>query len=277
MTATRRLLNERYGRDTGPDDIAPAGETLAGLLSRRCIRRYTDAPVSEELLDVLLACAQSAPTKSNLQQYSIVVTAEHDRLMRLAEICPDTGHLRYCPVFLTFCADMRRMQRIAEFRGHEFSNNSMDGFLNAVVDAAMAMQCFVTAAEAAGLGCAPISDVRNRIEEFSEALALPNGVFPVAGLTLGWPAWDGRMNARLPAEVVVHHEEYDDRGLEAAIEAYDAQRHAAAPIAPANQRHTNRYGVSDSCTWSENAARQLSVAERPGFAEFLRNRGFELS
>lgn len=277
MTATRELINRRHGRDTGPDNLDPVPETVSGLLSRRCIRRYADRPVAPELLEVLLACAQSAPAKSNLQQYSIVVTAEPARLARLAELCPGTGHLRYCPVFVTFCADMRRMRRIAGFRGHAFRNDSMDGFLNAVVDAAMAMQCFVTAAEASGLGCAPISDVRNRIDAFSEALALPDGVFPVAGLTLGWPEAEGRVNARLPPGVVVHREVYDDAGLEAAVDAYDAERHEAMPIAPENQRHADKYGVAERCTWSENAARQLSIPERPGFSGFLRGRGFALS
>lgn len=277
MASTRELLDRRYGRGTGPDDLGPVPETVAAILSHRSIRRYAARPVPPGLLEVLLACAQSAPTKSNLQQYSIVVTQEPGRLETLAGLCPGTGHLRHCPVFLTFCADMRRMRRIAGFRGHRFEGNGMDGLLNAAVDAAMAMQCLVTAAGAAGLGCAPVSEVRDDIDAFSRALGLPDGVFPVAGLTLGWPAAEGRVNPRLPAEVVVHRETYDDARLRDAVDAYDARRHADAPIPPGSQRHPDRYGTSGRCTWSENAARQLSVAERAGLSGFLRGRGFLLS
>ena len=217
MANSADLIGGRYG--VAYDGTAPAElpETVTQLLSRRCIRRYTEEPVPEALLDTLLACAQSAPTKSNLQQYAIIVTTDHDQRMKLADLNPDTGHMQYCPVFLTFCADMRRAKRLTERHGYEFANNNMDTFLNATVDAALAMQCFITAAEAAGLGCAPISQVRNRMEEFCAALDIPEGVFPIAGLTLGWPAWEGRMNARLPQGAVIHREKYDDSGLDGVV------------------------------------------------------------
>ncbi|MGB0632031.1 MAG: nitroreductase family protein [Alphaproteobacteria bacterium] len=277
MNATKNLVDERYGNDTSQDVPPELPATVAELLARRCIRRYTEDPIPGDLLDTLLACAQSAPTKSNLQQYSIIVTTDHDMRMTLADLNPDTGHMKYCPVFLTFCADMRRAKRLTERHGYDFANNNMDTFLNATVDAALAMQCFITAAEAAGLGCAPISQVRNRMREFCDALKIPEGVFPIAGLTVGWPAWEGRMNARLPAGAVIHREKYDDSDLDGLVDAYDDRRHKTNPIAPENQRHADKYGTSERCTWSENVARQLSIAERPGFREFLLSNGFDLA
>ena len=276
MTELNNPVDIRYGDETGRDVSPEMPVTVTELLLRRCIRRYTDVPIPDELLDTLLACAQSAPTKSNLQQYSIIVTTDHDLRMKLADLNPDTGHMKYCPVFLTFCADMRRAKRLTKKHGYAFANNNMDTFLNATVDAALAMQCFITAAEAAGLGCAPISQVRNRMQDFCDALDIPEGVFPIAGLTLGWPDWEGRMNARLPMEAVIHREKYDDSDLESLVDAYDARRLESNPIAPDGQRHADKYGVSENCTWSENVARQLSVAERPGFKDFLLSNGFEL-
>jgi nitroreductase len=276
MATSEELVTGRYGTSIDGEISSDLPQTVAGLLSRRCIRRYTDAPIPDALLDTLLACAQSAPTKSNLQQYSIIVTTDRDQRMKLADLNPDTGHMQYCPVFLTFCADMRRAKRLTERHGYDYASNNMDTFLNATVDAALAMQCFITAAEAAGLGCAPISQVRNRMDAFCAALDIPDGVFPIAGLTLGWPAWEGRMNARLPQSVVVHREKYDDTNLEAVVDAYDARRHETNPIAPDGQRHADKYGVSENCTWSENVARQLSVAERDGFRDYLEKNGFDL-
>ena len=276
MTELNNPVDIRYGDETGREVPPEMPVTVTELLLRRCIRRYTDAPVPDELLHTLLACAQSAPTKSNLQQYSIIVTTDRDLRMKLADLNPDTGHMKYCPVFLTFCADMRRAKRLTEKHGYAFANNNMDTFLNATVDAALAMQCFITAAEAAGLGCAPISQVRNRMQDFCDALDIPEGVFPIAGLTLGWPDWEGRMNARLPMEAVIHREKYDDSDLVSLVDTYDARRLESNPIAPDGQRHADKYGVSENCTWSENVARQLSVAERPGFKDFLLSNGFEL-
>lgn len=277
MAIPRELIGGRYGAEYDAETPAELPEAVSQLLSRRCIRRYTDEPIPDALLDTLLACAQSAPTKSNLQQYAIIVTTDHDQRMKLADLNPDTGHMQYCPVFLTFCADMRRAKRLTERHGYDYASNNMDTFLNATVDAALAMQCFITAAETMGLGCAPISQVRNRMAEFCDALAIPDGVFPIAGLTLGWPAWEGRMNARLPQAAVIHREKYDDTTLDEQVDAYNAQRLETNPISADGQRHADKYGVSENCTWSENVARQLSVAERSGFREYLIKNGFDLA
>lgn len=277
MSTSAELVGGRYGRAFQGDTPEELPAAVSQLLERRCIRRYTAEPISDSMMDVLLACAQSAPTKSNLQQYSIIVTTDEDLRMKLADLNPDTGHMKYCPVFITFCADMRRAKRLTERNGFDYASNNMDTFLNATVDAALAMQCFITAAETMGLGCAPISQVRNRMREFCAALDIPEGVFPIAGLTLGWPDWEGRMNARLPQPAVVHREKYDDSGIDDLVDGYDAQRLETNPISADGQRHTDKYGVSENCTWSENVARQLSVAERAGFRDFLVKNGFDLA
>ena len=222
MSTSAELVGGRYGRTFQGDTPEELPVAVSQLLERRCIRRYTAEPISDSMTDVLLACAQSAPTKSNLQQYSIIVTTDEDLRMKLADLNPDTGHMKYCPVFITFWADIRRAKRLTERNGFDDANNNMNTFLNATVDAALAMQCFITAAETMGLGCAPISQVRNRMEEFCAALDIPEGVFPIAGLTLGWPDCEGRMNARLPKPAVVHREKYDDSGIDDVVDGYDA-------------------------------------------------------
>ena len=277
MTTITKMIRARFAIETDRGaNVAPT-ETITGLLSRRSLRRYDDREVPEDLLDVLLACAQSAPTKSNLQQYAIIVVNDSEVRARLGLLCPGTDWLATCPVFLVFCADMRRNQRIADFRGHGHANNNMDTLLNAVVDAAMAMQCFITAAESVGLGCAPISEVRNKISEFSDVLVLPDGVFPIAGLTAGWPAQPGYINQRLPSSIVIHRDRYEDVNLEARVEDYDRRRHEIFPVPPSGQRHTDEFGIAEICTWSENVARQLSISERPEFRKFLISRGFDLA
>jgi hypothetical protein len=81
---------------------------------------------------------------------------------------------------------------------------------------------------------------------------------------------------RLPPSVVVHHEAYDDSRLEEDLAGYDQRRHRRQPIAEHKQRLVEKYGKSAEYTWSENAGRQLSVAERPSFRDFLLGRGFTL-
>ena len=81
---------------------------------------------------------------------------------------------------------------------------------------------------------------------------------------------------RLPPAVVVHRDQYDDTSMLEEVAAYGERRHEEAPIAPAKQRNTDRYGVSEKCLWSEQVARQLSVPERPDFRAFIEAQGLSL-
>jgi nitroreductase/FMN reductase [NAD(P)H] len=79
---------------------------------------------------------------------------------------------------MVFCGDHRRIRRVSELRGRPFPNDTLDMFMNAAVDAGLVLQAFITAAEALGLGCCPISVVRNHVEKLAALLELPPGVFP---------------------------------------------------------------------------------------------------
>jgi len=276
VTTLAGMIAKRYGEAAGPEGPPPPNPTVAGLLERRSLRAYTDEPVPDELLHTLLACAQSAPTKSNLQQYSIVVVKDAGQRARLAPLCKRTAQIESAPLLLVFCADARRGRRICEMRGHPHANDNMDTLLNAAVDAALALGFFVVAAEAAGLRCAPLSSLRDEIEGVAEVLGLPEGVFPVAGLMAGWPAAEGYVNQRLPQSVAVHTDRYDDSALEAEIDAYDRRRHAIFPQPPERQRHPDRFGHADPYYWSEGVTRQLALPERAQFRDFLLRHGFAL-
>jgi len=277
MSSLKELVAGRYGieLDCGADMAAEG--TLAQILSRGSQRHYTDEPVTDDLLQVLLACAQSAPTKSDLQQYSIIVVKDADLRQKLSDQGGGMDWPPKAPVFMAFCADIRRIRQLAGVRGHDHQNDNVDTFMNGIIDAAVAMQCFINAAEAAGLGTCPISQIRNKIDETCDLLGLPDGVFPIAGLAVGWPQFPTpRISLRLPQSVVVHTDRYDESNMPADVEAYDQRRHAHTPLPEAKQRHVDKYGALDYCPWSENVTRQLSHPERPGFRDFLNKHGFKL-
>jgi len=273
MTDLETLIAERFG--FAALEATPSNNEIAGaiesVLGRRTLRRYKDKPVDSELLDVLLACAQSAPSKSDLQQYSILVVEDNDKRAKIGDWLSSMGWVATAPALLIFCGDIRRNRRICQLRGYTHANDNVDTFMNAAVDAGLAMGFFMTAAERAGLGCCPLSMVRNHVEPLSELLELPDGVFPVAGLTVGWPSDQSRSSLRLPPDAVVHRDRYDDSRLEQNIDQYDALRLERQPIPPEKQRHVDRYGALDNARWSENISRQLSVPERDGFREWLKD------
>jgi hypothetical protein len=146
--------------------------------------------------------------------------------------------------------------------------------MNAAVDAGIVMATFVRAAEAVGLGTCPISAVRNRCDEINALLALPDQVFPIAGLCVGYPSEPGRITPRLPLEVTVHTDRYDDTSVARHIDAYDKRRHALQPYR--KQRRVERYGEAPFYGWSEDKARQYAVPERADFGDYIRRKGFSL-
>jgi nitroreductase/FMN reductase [NAD(P)H] len=268
-------LAERFGAAFGADPALPGLDELARIASHRTHRRYSNRPVEPALLRLLLACALSAPSKSDLQQADIVHVADRAKVKAVADGIPDMPWIADAPVFLVFLANHRRLRQVSEWRGIPFANDHLDHFLNAAVDAALVMTTFIRAAEAVGLGACPVSHVRNHPHELARMLELPDRVFPVAGLCVGYPAAPGAISPRLPLEVTVHVDRYDETGVRERIDAYDRRRHALQPYR--KQRHVERYGSAGFYGWSEDKARQYSVPERADFGAFIRAQRFNLT
>lgn len=275
LSEIRTALAFRY---SDPPDTPPGGDVLARMAARGSHRDYTDEPVDEELIRFLAAVALASPTKSDLQQRDIIYVVDTDLRQELtARLVADTGQdwVEAAPAFLVFCGNNHRQRLIHEWRDRPFVNDHLDAFFNASVDAAIALSAFVTAAEALGLGCCPVSAIRNHAAEVSELLELPSHVFPVAGLTLGWPAAPTTIQKRLPLSVTVHRDRFDPTSPRDAIDAYDRERAEAQPYA--SQRFVEEYGRSEPYGWSEDKARQYAKPERAGFGRFVRDKGFELT
>jgi len=265
---------QRFGAKLSVAPDVPGLEELARNLEHRSHRRYAQRPVQPELLQVLFACAFSAPSKSDLQQADVIHVGDTARRKAIVETIPDMPWIMDAPVFLIFCANNRRIRQIGEWRGKPFVNEHLDHFMNAAVDAGLVMMNFIRAAEAAGLGTCPISAVRNRVETVSGVLELPQGVYPVAGLCVGYPAEGGRITPRLPLNVTVHQDRYNESALREKIDAYDQRRHAVLPYR--RQRNIERFGEASFYGWSEDKARQYAVPERTDFGAFIRKQGFSL-
>ena len=270
------LIQARFGESVDVPEQLERNPELASLAGHRSHRAFTPEPVPPALLRTLLAGAFSAPAKSDLQQSCVVNVSDRSVHARIAALIPSMPWIADAPVLLMFCGDNHRIRRICELRGTPFANDHLDSFMNAAVDAALVMAGFIHAAQAAGLGCCPLSAVRNHAAEVSEMLGLPDHVFPVAGMVAGYPARDRKVTPRLPLDAFVHDDRYDDSAFEAWIASYDARRHAVLPLNPDRQRDPGRFGRAEFYGWSEDKARQVAVSEREGFGAFIRSQRFRL-
>ena len=269
-----RALAERFGEAPGvPADLEPL-HTLRLLAGRRVRRAFSDRPVSEELVDLLCACALSAPSKSDLQQRDIVVIKDRGMHDSIAAMLPHMPWVAAAPVLLVFCSNGRRVQQVSQLRGKPFPNDHLDLFFNAVGDAAIALATCLIAAESVGLGACPISEIRNHAAIIDRMLELPPQVIPFAGLILGWPAAEDQISPRLPLSMTIHENRYREPDLAEALRTYDRRRERMQPYQ--KQYQPERWGTADEYGWSEQKARQYAVPQRTDFGEYVRRKGFSL-
>ncbi|HEY6860254.1 MAG TPA: nitroreductase family protein [Pseudolabrys sp.] len=267
-------LSERFGGRLEIDAGLHGLDEIARIAAHRVHRRYLAREIAPDLIRLLCACALSAPSKSDLQQADILVVREKAKIHAIADLLPEMPWLRESPVFLVFLANGRRLPKISHMRGKPFPNDHLDLFFNATVDAAIVMTTFLRAAEAVGLGCCPISVIRDHAAIVSEMFALPEKVIPIAGMCVGWPAEQGGITPRLSLGITVHEERFAENDLAAEINAYDRRRATTRPYR--NQREPERFGRNEFYGWSEDKARQYATPLRTDFGAFVRAKGFRL-
>ncbi len=264
----RRTLAERYGEDVEVPSGLDGLDELLGMAAHATHRAWTGRPVEPALVRLLAACALSAPSKSFLQQADVIDVREPALRAEVQALVPSMPWMADAGALLVFCGNGRRFRRLFERRDAPFSNEHLDGFFNPTVDAALVLMNFVRAAEAVGLGCCPISVLRDRAERLAELLALPRHVFPVAGLCIGWPSQSREPTPRLPLAATLHVDRYDDAGQDAAVDAFDARYVAArARVLPP--------GSPPPRSWSEERVRQYASPQRGDWGTFVRARGFD--
>jgi nitroreductase len=272
VKAIAAALSERFGEDIAIDPALPGLDELAQIAGHRSHRRFMPRAVAPELLRLLCACALSAPSKSDLQQCDIVIVTDMVIRAGIVATIPDMPWIMDAPVFLVFVANGERLPMLARLHDKPFPNDHLDQFFNAAVDAAIVLATFLRAASAVGLGCCPISAIRDRPQTVSDLLRLPQRVIPVAGCCVGWPAQAGEITPRLSLRTTVIENSYGERDPTKEIDAYDRRRAALRPYR--RQRSPERWGEADFYGWSEDKSRQYGVPTRADFGAFVRGKGF---
>jgi FMN reductase [NAD(P)H] len=274
VTAIKTALAQRFGEEFSVDPGLAGLHQLAQMAAQRSHRRYLSRPIEPELLRLLCACALSAPSKSDLQQCDIVIVSDAAIRRAIVATIPDMPWIMDAAAFLMFVANGERLPALARMRGKPFPNDHLDQFFNATVDAALVLATFIGAARAVGLGCCPISAVRDQPQIVSDLLRLPARAIPVAGLCVGYPAETGEITPRLSLATTLIGGCYGERDPAAEIEAYDRRRAKLRPYR--RQRKPERWGEAPFYGWSEDKARQYAEPTRTDFGAFVRDKGFRL-
>ena len=250
--------------------------TIEMIHRHASVRSYKSDPVARRMIEEIVTAGQRASTSSNMQCYSVGAVGDQAKREKLAELCGNQAHIRQAPFFLAWCADLSRLDRVCTARGYKQVSEHVESLLVSAVDVALAMQNAALAAESLGLGMCYIGAIRNQPREVIALLGLPELVFPISGMTLGWPATEPHLRPRLPQSTILHWEAYDTSGEAEAIRQYDQAMIATGIYAGRRVSAQSGSASTEEYGWAEHTARRVSRAVRTELREVLAERGFLL-
>ncbi|RKR72468.1 oxygen-insensitive NADPH nitroreductase [Marinobacter nauticus] len=239
--------------------------TIELLKSHRSIRKFKDQQVPRELFEELIRAGQSAATSNHVQAYSIIHVVNPENRRKIAELAGGQPYVANSSDFLVFCADMKRATEAAERAGAEVIRGMTEQLLVATIDTALMAQNVAIAAESEGLGLCYIGGIRNNPQDVSEILKLPEHVYPVFGMCLGYPDQNPEVKPRLPLSAILKEDAYTDADDTTLMTRFDQTM---------NQYYQARSSSNKDTTWSEQLKPLFTSKLRPHIKAFLNGRGF---
>lgn len=246
---------------------------LQALRGRRSIRRYKAEAPSNEVVETIARAGQQAPFAG---QFGSVL------LSRKREKNPFSA-----PLLFTVCADLHRMERIMEMRDWSWMMNDMFSLLFAVQDAAYMAENMVVAAESLGLGSCFLGGAPYQADRIAREYRLPERVFPLVQLAMGYPDEDPPVRPRYPVSFTLFEDEYpplSDEDVSAAMAAMDDEYIAQEYYQRMNYKIPLEHGRKETFTfadygWTEHMCRKWGqwLPESAALMEQFEKRGFHLT
>ncbi|KXT84763.1 Oxygen-insensitive NADPH nitroreductase [Streptococcus sp. DD11] len=232
-------------------------ETIDLMKRHTSVRRFKDEPIPEVDVRSMIDAGRAASSWKNFQSYSVIVVRSQEKKEALFQLVPQEA-IRQASVFLLFVGDLNRAHKGVELHTDAFYPQGTENLLISSVDAALAGQNTLLAAESLGYGGVIIGLVRYASKEIAQLFRLPDYTYPVFGIALGKPAQQHAVKPRLPYEAVVFEEEYREQNA-AVIETYDRVQADYA-------------GERAKESWSQRLAAQFGQEPHPASQENLKDK-----
>lgn len=233
--------------------------TIETILNHRSIRSFTDAAISDEQLNAIIAAGIAASSSSMIQATSIIRITDPNKRAALAHLAGDQPYVAQAAEFLVFCIDYQRHYSISTEIKPEYTELALIGAIDSGI---MAQNCLV-AAESMGLGGVYIGGLRNNPHEVDTLLNLPPYCAVLFGMCLGVPAQDPQLKPRLPMAMILHQNEYQPLN-KPLLAQYDQQTMAYYQQRSSHNKHQD---------WSNTVTQTLSKESRPFIAEYFHSKG----
>jgi nitroreductase len=243
------------------------------MLSHRSIRKYTDQTPTDETVETIVKAGQQAPFAS--QFYSVLLSRNRKRNPFKA------------PLLFTICVDSYKFEQIMAKRDWKLVTNDLTLLFFGIQDAAYMAENMVIAARSLDLGSCFLGSAMFRADKIAEEYQLPERVFPLVQLTVGYPAEDPPSRPRYPMEFTLFEDQYPrlnakivSKAMKQMDEGYLAQdyyRKAKAKIQLEGERKDNF--TYDNYSWTEHICRKWGqwYSDPNELLNQLEKRGFNLT
>jgi nitroreductase len=216
-----------------PETYTLADATMKVIQDRRSIRNYTDEPVSDADLDLILESARQAPSGENAQPWRFVVVKDPKTRDQLGAIAGGGSGRRFTAEYVT----KKMQERFSSMEDEEkkkavfekLTSGRVSMFLaeapvNIVIcgrkdvwdlpyDTSAAIENMLLMVTALDLGAcwviAPCIDIRDE-ERIKKLLGLPEDIKAVSIISVGHPARSPKARPRLDINELVFSESWGD-------------------------------------------------------------------
>lgn len=210
-----------------------ADATMKVIQDRRSVRSFTEEPVSDKDLDLIMEAARQAPSGENAQPWRFIIVKDETMRKKMGAIAGGGSSRRFTAEFVT----QKMQDRFANLQDEEkkkaafqkLTSGQVSAFMadapvNIVVcgkkavwdtpfDTSAAIENMLLMITALGLGAcwviAPCIDIRDE-ERIKEFLDIPEGYKAISILSVGHQTRTHKQRPRLPINELVFREKWGD-------------------------------------------------------------------
>lgn len=158
------------------------------IFNRSSIRSFGSNPIAKEQLELIIRAGMAAPSARNLQPWAFIVVTDRGIMNTLADRLPYAKMLNEASAAIVVCG-------VPEKAG-----DSPEGYW--VQDCSAATQNILLAIESLGLGAVwtGVYPRPDRVDIVREVLGIPQNVFPLNVIPVGYPKGENRPKDKFKPE-----------------------------------------------------------------------------
>jgi nitroreductase len=168
---------------------------INSMLNRKSVRKYTGRVPGDEVIEAVVRAGQQAPFSGQL--YSVLLNRKKKNPFG-------------APLLFTLCVDMHKLELIMARRGWKTASTNLSILFFALQDVSYMGENMVIAAESLGMGSCFLGMTPYKATKVQKQYHLPQRVFPLVELVMGYPAEECPPRPRYPLEYTLFEDRYPE-------------------------------------------------------------------